>query len=129
VNDQRQHPRYAIELDSIIITEQGDVNGRSRDLSRGGLSMLAPEAVALGTACRIKIALVFSETEFSEHLDLPATVVWCTKVQDSYQLGVKFAPLEPQVRSYLDMFMKFLEGGDEEEDDADEDTSSEFDGE
>ena len=61
----------------------------------------------------VKLALVFSETEFSEHLTLPATTVWCTPIKGAYQIGVKFAALDAQSRAYLDLFIKFLDGGDE----------------
>ena len=127
MSEQRQHPRYAIELDTIIVTDQGELPGRSRDLSRGGFCMLAPSPMPVGTACKVRIALVFSDNEFSEHLTLPATVVWCTRTQGSHQLGIKFAPLDPQNRGYLDMFMKFLEGGREEADEKK--PESDFDGE
>jgi hypothetical protein len=127
VNDKREHPRYAIELDTIIVTDDGELPGRSRDLSKGGFCMLAPSPMLVGTACKVRIALVFSETEFSEHLTLPATIMWCTRTQGVHQIGVKFAPLDPSSRGYLDMFMKFLEGGEEEADE--EKPESEFDGE
>ena len=39
---------------------------------------------------------MFSETEFSEHLILPATTVWCTPIKGAYQIGVKFAALDAQ---------------------------------
>jgi hypothetical protein len=120
--DQRQHPRYAIELDTLIETVDRQIQGRTRDLSKGGFCVLANEAVALGTACKVRLALVFSENQFSEQLTLAATVVWCTPVQGVHQIGIKLAPIDPQNRGYLDMFIKFLEGGEEDapdEDDAD----------
>ena len=127
MSEQRQHPRYAIELDSIIVVGDQAVAGRTRDLSKGGFCMHAASALPVGSSCTVKIALVFSETEFSEHLSLAATIVWCTKVKDVYQIGIKFASLDPQSRGYLDMFMKFLEGGDDEVE-AEPEPSSEFEG-
>ena len=65
---------------------------------------------------QVRLALVFSQTEFSEQLTIDATVVWCTPRQGRFQVGVKFAPLTPQHRAYLDLFIKFLdEGGPLEE--------------
>jgi c-di-GMP-binding flagellar brake protein YcgR len=115
VTDKREHLRFAIELDATVETEKAaPVSGRTHDLSKGGLCMLTQSTLPIGTACRVKIALVFSPTEFSEQLTLPATIVWCTKTQGAFQLGVKFAQVDPQNRGYLDMFIKFLEGGAEE---------------
>lgn len=115
MTDQRQHLRFAIELDAIVETDGAPpLSGRTHDLSKGGLCMLAKATLPIGSACRVKIALVFSQNEFSEQLTLPATIVWCTKMQNAFQLGVKFAQLDPQARGYLDMFIKFLEGGADE---------------
>jgi len=111
--EQRQHPRYAIELDAEITVAGTSVSGRTHDISRGGFSMLARQSVPVGANGEVKLALVFSETEFSEHLVLPAMAVWCTPMKGAYQIGVKFGALDPQNRAYLDLFMKFLDGGEE----------------
>jgi c-di-GMP-binding flagellar brake protein YcgR len=120
MSDQRQHPRYAIELDAEITVGGVSVTGRTHDISRGGFCMLARQSAPVGASGDVKLALVFSETEFSEHLILAGMTVWCTPMKGVYQIGVKFAPLDPQHRAYLDLFIKFLDGGDEADDDATE---------
>jgi c-di-GMP-binding flagellar brake protein YcgR len=120
MKDQRQHPRYAIELDVEVIVAGTSAAGRTHDISRGGFCMLAGQSLPVGASGEVKLALVFSETEFSEHLTLPAMTVWCTPMKGAYQIGVKFGQLDPSIRGYLDLFMKFLEGGEDEDDDADE---------
>jgi Tfp pilus assembly protein PilZ len=122
MKENRQHPRYAIELDAEVVVAGTSVAGRTHDISRGGFCMLARQSVPVGANGEVKLALVFSETEFSEHLTLPAMTVWCTPIKGSYQIGVKFGQLDQQSRGYLDLFMKFLEGGDDDED-ADEDAT------
>ena len=119
--EQRQHPRYAIELDAEITVAGTSVGGRTHDISRGGFSMLARQSVPVGANGEVKLALVFSETEFSEHLVLPAMAVWCTPMKGAYQIGVKFGTLDPQSRAYLDLFMKFLDGGEEGDAESDDD--------
>lgn len=113
MKDQRQHPRYAIELDAEIAVGEVVVDGRTHDISRGGFCMLARHPVPVHAACNVKLALVFSENEFSEHLTLPAVTVWCTPVKNAYQVGIKFGQLDAQARAYLDLFIKFLDGGDD----------------
>ena len=115
---RRAHQRYAVELDVLITTETGQVVGRTHNLSRGGMCMLAPTPVPVSTVCRLKMSLVFSENQFSEHLEVPATVVWCTRLGDGHQIGFKFAPLDSQSRGYLDVFMRFLDDTEGREDDA-----------
>jgi c-di-GMP-binding flagellar brake protein YcgR len=117
-DQRRQHPRFAVELDATIDTAEGTVLGRTRDVSLGGFCLLAQVPLPIGEACTVHLALVFPEGQFSEHLTLPATVVWCTQVKaHHHQIGVKFEPLDPQSKNYLDLFMRFLEApeGDEEE--------------
>lgn len=121
MTDQRQHPRYAIELDAEISVGTATIAGRTHDISRGGFCMLASQSVAFPTACEVKLALVFSENQFSEHLMLPATIVWCTPVKNVFQIGIKFGELEAQYRGYLDLFIKFLDGGDDDEEGGGED--------
>jgi hypothetical protein len=118
--DQRLHPRYAIELDAAIVVGDVRVVGRTRDISRGGFCMQAPRSVVAGSACSVKLALVFSENQFSEHLELGATIAWCTPVKGSFQIGCSFGKLDPQHMSYLDLFIRFLDEGRSQEDDEDE---------
>ncbi len=115
MTDQRQHPRYAVELDAEIRVGDVVVGGRTHDISRGGFCMLARHPVPMHAACEVKLALVFSESEFSEQLSLQAATVWCTPLKGVYQIGVKFGQLAPQSQAYLELFIRFLEGGDEDD--------------
>ena len=123
--EQRAHPRYAIELDCVLEPDGGGahLHGRTQDISRGGFCMLGAAAtpvIPAATPCNVKLALVFSETEFSEHLTLRGSIAWCTKLKSGVQIGVKFDALDAQSRGYLDLFIKFLEDGREPDDGADE---------
>jgi hypothetical protein len=120
--ENRQHPRYAIELDAEITVGGTTVTGRTQDISRGGFCMMASGSVPVGASGEIRLALVFSDSEFSEHLVLPGTAVWCTPLKGVYQIGVKFGTLDNQNRGYLDLFMKFLDGGDEADDEEEDAT-------
>ncbi len=113
---RRQHPRYAIELDAVIVTSNEEIPGRTHDLSRGGFCMLARKAVDVGEVVRVRLSLVFSENEFSEHLEVPATIIWCTPVRGAHQVGVKFGPLDGTTRGYLEVFIKLLDDSLAEED-------------
>ena len=72
----------------------------------------------VGANGEVKLALVFSETEFSEHLMLPAIdrVVHADQGCLSDRCEVRARSIA-QNRAYLDLFIKFLDGGDEADDD------------
>jgi hypothetical protein len=119
VNEQRQHPRYAIGLDVSAAHDGGKVTGRTRDLSRGGLCMLSDDSIPVGKTCEVNLALVFSENQFSENMVLPSLCVWCTPIKGGqHQIGFKFEPLGPQNRAYLDLFIKFLASGQDDDGDG-----------
>ncbi len=116
MSEQRQHPRYAIELDAEANFDGQRFTGRTHDISRGGICFQTPHAPAMGAKGTVKLALVFSENSFSEQLELPATIVWCTPMSGAFQVGFKFEELSPALNGYLTLFIQFLEGGDDDGD-------------
>ena len=121
MEEHRQHPRYAIELDAEALFDGRHFSGRTHDISRGGFCLVLPEKLPLNTVGQVKLALVFSENQFSEQLTLPATIVWCTPFGGGFQVGFKFGSLSPAIQGYLSLFMQFMEGDDSGGDDDDED--------
>jgi hypothetical protein len=108
---KRQFPRYALEAAMTLTTPEGQIEGRTSNLSRGGLSAVIPSMIASGQRVTVELALVFENDTFSETMTLQARVVWCTRVEDHYQLGLSFAPVRPESIQYLEMFLKFLAEG------------------
>lgn len=107
--DHREYPRYALEAAVTIDAGGARCEGRTSNLSSGGLAAIVPTAVPAGSAVIVRLALIFDEDTFSEPLALPARVVWATQIGDSHQIGVQFAPLSDEDRSYLEMFLRYLE--------------------
>jgi hypothetical protein len=120
IEDHRQHPRYAIELDAVAHFDGKRLAGRTYDISRGGFCLHLGEPLAVNAVGQVKLALVFSENQFSEQLTLPATIVWCTPVPGAYQIGFKFGALSPEIEGYLTLFIQFLEGDEDDDDDFDD---------
>ncbi|MBI5478366.1 MAG: PilZ domain-containing protein [Deltaproteobacteria bacterium] len=110
VEDRRQHPRYAVEIEARVVADGAEFRAQTRDLSRSGMCFVTPEAVSVGIPVVIEAALRFSANAFSEALPLSARVMWCTAVHDGYQVGVAFTRLHPQTVEYLDLFLKYLKG-------------------
>jgi hypothetical protein len=107
----RVFPRFALEA-TVELTARGFVaTGRTSNVSRGGLAATVDRAIAPSEVVNVRMALVFDEDTFSEPLDLPVRVVWCTQLAEVYQLGVAFLPLSSDQRTYLEMFLRYLEEG------------------
>lgn len=111
VND-REHPRYAHEA-AIVFVAEGvvSVEGRTHNVSRGGLCAELADPLPVGANVAIEIRLVFDDERQSEPLKLPARIVWCTAVDDAYQVGVSFHSLTEELSTYLGMFLRYLDDG------------------
>jgi len=82
--------------------------GRTRNVSRGGLCATVADPIPAGSDVDVSIVLVFDDEQQSEALRLPARIAWCTTVDDAYQIGVSFRPLSPERSEYLALFLKYL---------------------
>src|SRR5262245_25230482 len=120
MSEQRVHPRFAVEVDAEVRLPDQSISGRTQNVSRGGFCMFASQPLAISTPCEARLALVFSDDQVSEQLLLPATIVWCTPVQGQFQIGFKFGPLTTERKNYLSLFIQFLEGGEPDEDDEED---------
>jgi hypothetical protein len=107
----RQYPRYAIEAAIEFVTPAGTTQGRTQNVSRGGLAASVERPIPPGLKVDVRMSLVFDEDTFSEPLVLPARVVWCTPLEDGFQLGTAFLPMSNEQRSYLAMFLRYLKEG------------------
>lgn len=107
---ERQHRRYAHEAAITLIVPGATIEGRTRDVSRGGLCALLSEQLAVGTDIELDIQLVFDDDRQSEPLRLPARVVWCTPVDEHHQVGLQFRRLVGETAEYLTMFLRYLDG-------------------
>ena len=110
VATEREHPRYAHEAVVTLHVGAKTFWGRTQNLSRGGLCADIAEPIPLGTDIEVDIQLVFDDVE-SEPLRLPGRVVWCTTVDDAFQIGLTFRNLTADHVQYLTMFLRYLDDG------------------
>ena len=106
---EREHKRYAHDVAVTFRVGDKAIEGRTRNVSRGGLCANVADAIAMGTDLDIDIVLVFDDGMHSEALRLPCRVAWCTTVDDGHQIGVSFRALDKQRTEYLGMFLNFLD--------------------
>ncbi len=106
---ERQHPRYAHEAAITLIVDATTIQGRTQNVSRGGLCVDLADAIAVGTEVEVDLQLVFEDESQSEPLRVPARVVWCTQLDDGHQLGLMFRPSTAELTKHLEMFLRFLD--------------------
>ncbi len=111
---EREHPRYAHEAAVRCHVRGKQLDGRTRNVSRGGVCADLTDPIAVGTDLHIDLVLVFDADTQSEPLRLPARVVWCTTVDDGYQIGLAFRPLNAEASEYLDLFLRYLDDSRDE---------------
>jgi hypothetical protein len=115
VAEGRQHPRYAHEAAVTFVVDGKSHQGRTTNVSRGGLCADLADPIAIGSEIDVDMQLVFEDERVSEALRLPARVVWCTEVDDACQVGISFRPLGTELTQYLTMFLRYLDDGSKTE--------------
>jgi hypothetical protein len=108
----RTYPRFAIDAAIRIESTTGSAQGRSRNLSRGGLCLEVDQPFEVGSDVSIHVTLRFDDEGESEPLALPARVVWCTPIGTRFQLGTQFCALPTRESSFLEMFLRYLEANE-----------------
>ncbi len=106
---EREHRRYAHEAAVICHVAGKRFEGRTRNVSRGGLCADLADKITVGTDLMVDLSLVFEDEAQSEPLRLPARVVWCTTVDDTHQIGLVFRPLAAGISDQLEMFLHYLD--------------------
>jgi hypothetical protein len=105
----REHPRYAHEAAVTIRVGGKAFQGRTQNVSRGGLCAHLGDAIAGGSDVEVSMVLVFDDDLQSEALVLPARVAWCTTVDEEYQIGLAFRALDAKKLEYLKLFLRYLD--------------------
>jgi hypothetical protein len=106
---EREHRRYAHEAAVTCQVADKRFEGRTRNVSRGGLCADLADKIAIGTDLMVDLKLVFEDEAQSDALRLPALVVWCTTVDDTHQIGLAFRLLSAEIAQHLDTFLRYLD--------------------
>ena len=107
----RRHPRFSVDVQANVRTGDGrKLPARTRDLSRSGMCLITTNALAQRDELLIDLILLLGPTSTSEPLPLRARVVWCTPISQAFQVGAMFDKLSKTEQSFLDMFLRYLDG-------------------
>ena len=106
----REHPRYAHEAAVTFHLPGGTtIEGRTQNVSRGGLAAVVDQEMQVGIDIDISIVLVFENDVTSEPLRVPARAVWSTEVDEGHQVGIMFRALTAELVQFLSIFLKYLD--------------------
>ena len=84
--------------------------GRTQNVSRGGLCATLADSLPVGVDIDISITLVFDDEMQSEALRVPARIVWWHRlVDEANQVGISFRPLDAKRSEYLGVFLRYLD--------------------
>lgn len=106
---EREHARYAHEAAMTFRVGGKAYQGRTHNVSRGGVCAQLADELAPGIDVELELVLVFSGDVQSDALRVPARVVWCTTVDDAYQIGFAFRPLDDRRSELLTLFLRYLD--------------------
>ncbi len=107
--NRRQHPRFPIELHSALRLGDEDINAPTRDIGRGGICLTLDRPITPGEVVPLELSMALGTGPFSEALEVPARVVWCTRLGADHQLGLAFDDLTNRQIGELEMFLRFLQ--------------------
>jgi hypothetical protein len=107
----RRYPRFPVDVQATVHTKSGrTLPARTRDLSRAGICLITAEPLSSGETLHVELVLLIGASSESEPLPLRARVVWCTAIASAFQIGAMFDGLSSRESSFLDMFLRYLDG-------------------
>jgi hypothetical protein len=106
---EREHQRYAHEAAVTFHTGKVRLEGRTQNVSRGGLCATLEDPLRVGVIVELSIVLVFDDDQQSEALRVSGQIVWCTPVDDAYQVGVAFRQLDAHRAEIVNVFLRYLD--------------------
>ena len=107
--DARRHPRFAVQIEAQATWKGSSMAAITKDMSRGGICLICPRRIPPGSTLGLSLSLILGTNAFSESLELGARVVWCTPIDQVFQVGAVFVELDRAKTGYLEMFLRFLQ--------------------
>ena len=104
MNEQREFPRFAIELDAKLITEDGKESlCKMTDISSKGtcIEIFSEEKIEIGTGIKLEIAAAEKESP----INAGVIIMWVTELDDNteyhYLAGGLLSEIDSEDKDYL----------------------------
>lgn len=109
--DNRQHPRYAVEVAAEVTMGTRTIAGATQNVSEGGVGLVLDEPLAEGATLQLTLFLTQDgiEDPDEEPFEVRASVAW-TKPHEQglHVIGVRFASVSAVQRAQLARFLAAL---------------------
>jgi uncharacterized protein (TIGR02266 family) len=106
VDNRRQHPRFAVQLEVGITSEHNFYAGFTENLSRGGVFVATHQLKPVGSSIELTITLPGSETP----IRAKGEVRWLRSYNEQSDappgMGVRFLEVDPQALAAIDAFLR-----------------------
>ncbi|HEX4460930.1 MAG TPA: HDOD domain-containing protein [Polyangia bacterium] len=86
----RQHTRHNLVLEAEVSCEGRLIQGRTMNISKGGCSVLSRTPLTVGCEHSVRLKIDGLGGKLPSAVDLSAMVVWCTRSDRDFQIGLKF---------------------------------------
>ena len=111
IKEKRRHPRYDIELKAELFTGKEILPVTTRNLSKGGVSLILKKPIEEGTTVGLSLFITEDgiEDPDQEPLNIKAKLVWCAPQNDgSFIAGARFVELNKRESDILDSFIEII---------------------
>ncbi len=104
MEERRRYVRIDLctQVEYEILPMQSPFKAESKNISAGGLCLLADREISPGTILRLKFYLPDKEKTYVESL---GRVVWQKKENGGYLTGIEFKNISPHLELRLNMFV------------------------
>ena len=105
--NRRANPRFVLDVPIQLRVEGRTMVARTRDISLGGVCVVAPAPMLVDTELEIHIH-PRDGREAESGLFFHATAIWCAELRTQYQIGARFAEMEPHRVTVLEHLIDWL---------------------
>jgi c-di-GMP-binding flagellar brake protein YcgR len=111
MKNRREHVRHVASVAAEIEHLGETLEGETRDISEGGVSVVFSVAPPDGSKIGLTLILTQDGIEDPDHepFSAPVTVMWSAPQDDGRtMMGVRFAAITPAQKKLLDVFLSAL---------------------
>jgi c-di-GMP-binding flagellar brake protein YcgR len=111
MENRRQHTRYNVAVAAEVTQGDDTVEGETRDISAGGVSVMLSMPLQEGGTVALSLILTQDgiEDPNEEPFETRASVMWCAGLENGVAMsGLRFTDVAPAQRKRLERFLSLI---------------------